>query len=107
MKCKETEKLIPLFLEDELEDEDLGEFMDHIEKCEECKEELTIQFLVLEGVARLEKGNVFDLQRELKIRMEEAEHGMRSRENMRLVLYALEGLILVALITLVLLIVIL
>lgn len=107
MKCKETEKLIPLFLEDELEDEDLGEFMDHIEKCEECKEELTIQFLVLEGVARLEKGNVFDLQRELKIRMEEAEHGMRSRENMRLILYALEGLILVALITLVLLIVIL
>lgn len=107
MKCKETEKLIPLFLEDELEDEDLGEFMDHIEKCEECKEELTIQFLVLEGVARLEKGNVFDLQRELKIRMEEAEHGMRSRENMRLVLYALEGWILVALITLVLLIVIL
>lgn len=105
MKCKEAEKLIPLFLDDELEDEDLKEFMDHIEKCEECKEELTIQFLVSEGVARLETGNVFDLQKELKMRMEDADHGMKSRENMRFVLYALEGLVAVALITLVLLIV--
>lgn len=105
MKCKEAEKLIPLFLDDELEDEELREFMDHVEKCEECKEELTIQFLVSEGVARLETGNVFDLQKELKMRMEDADHGMKSRENMRFVLYALEGLVAVALITLVLLII--
>ena len=105
MNCKETEKLIPLFLDDELEDEELREFMEHIEKCEECKEELTIQFLVLEGVARLETGNVFDLQKELKIRLFDADHGMKSRENMRWVLYALEGLVGVALITLVLLLI--
>lgn len=105
MKCKEAEKLIPLFLDDELENEDLREFMDHIEKCEACKEELTIQFLVLEGVARLETGNVFDLQKELKIRIEDAEHGLKTRENMQWVLYALEGLVAVALITLVLLII--
>lgn len=105
MKCKEAEKLIPLFLDDELENEDLREFMDHIEKCEACKEELTIQFLVLEGVARLETGNVFDLQKELKMRIEDAEHGLKTRENMQWVLYALEGLVAVALITLVLLII--
>ena len=105
MKCKEAEKLIPLFLDDELEDEDLREFMDHVEKCEECKEELTIQFLVLEGVARLETGNVFDLQKELKIRLDDADHGMKSRENMRWVLYALEGLVGVALLTLILLLI--
>ena len=105
MKCKEAEKLIFLFLEDELEDEDLREFMDHVEKCEECKEELTIQFLVLEGVARLETGNVFDLQKELKIRLSDADHGIRSRENMRWVLYALEGLVAVAVITLILLLI--
>jgi len=105
MKCKETEKLIPLFLNDELEDEELREFMEHIEKCEECKEELTIQFLVSEGVARLETGNVFDLQKELKVRLSDADHGLKSRENMRWVLYALEGLVAVAVITLVLLLI--
>ena len=40
MKCKEAEKLIPLFLDEDLENEDLREFMEHIEKWEECKEEL-------------------------------------------------------------------
>ena len=49
MTCKETEKMIPLFLKDELETEELREFMEHIESCEDCKEELTIQFLVTEG----------------------------------------------------------
>ena len=67
MTCKDAEKMIPLFLEDDLEMDDLRKFMEHIDNCEECKEELTIQFLVLEGMARLESGNVFDLQMNLSI----------------------------------------
>ena len=61
MTCKEIEKIIPSFLNDDLDTDDLREFMDHIVNCEECMEELSIQFLVLEGMARLESGNVFDL----------------------------------------------
>ena len=64
MTCKETEKLIPAFLQDELDTEELREFMEHIEECGECREELTIPFLVTEGMARLEEGNVFALQNE-------------------------------------------
>lgn len=105
MKCKEAEKLIPLFLDEDLENEDLREFMEHIEKCEECKEELTIQFLVLEGVARLETGNVFDLQKELKMRMDDSEHSLKTRENMQWVLYALEGLVGVAVLAIILLLI--
>lgn len=101
MKCKEVEKLIPLFLEDELDTEDLRDFMEHIETCGECKEELSIQFLVSEGMARLESGNVFNLQNELKARMENAEHTLRFRESMQWLLYALEGLVAVAAIALV------
>lgn len=101
MNCKEAEKMIPLFLEDDLDTEDLREFMEHIEKCEECKEELSIQFLVSEGMARLETGNVFDLQNELKAQIENAEHTLKFRESMQWLLYALEGLVAVALITLI------
>lgn len=101
MTCKEAEKLIPLFLKDELDTDDLREFMEHVDKCEECKEELSIQFLVLEGMARLEYGNVFDLQNELKTRMEEAGHILKLRESMQWLLYALEGLVGVAVITLI------
>ena len=101
MACKEIEKMIPLFLSDDLDTEDLREFMEHIEKCGECKEELSIQFLVLEGMSRLELGNVFDLQNELKYRMENAGHTLKLRESMQWVLYAMEGLVAVAAITLV------
>ena len=101
MTCKEAEKLIPLLLKDELDTDDLREFMEHVDKCEECTEELSIQFLVLEGMARLESGNVFDLQIELKTRMEEAGHILKLRESMQWLLYALEGLVGVAVITLI------
>ena len=56
-------------------------------------EELTIQFLVLEGLSRLEAGNVFDLKNELDFRMDEAEHALWRRENMQRFLYLLEGLV--------------
>ena len=101
MTCKETEKLIPLFLMDDLNTDDLREFMEHIDECDDCKEELTIQFLVTEGMMRLESGNVFDLQNELKFRMDKAEHTLKVRESMQWFLYALEGLVGVALITLI------
>ena len=101
MTCKETEKLIPLFLMDDLNTDDLREFMEHIDECDDCKEELTIQFLVTEGMIRLESGNVFDLQNELKARMDKAEHTLKVRENMQWFLYALEGLVGVEIITLI------
>lgn len=101
MTCKETEKLIPPFLQDDLDTEDLREFMEHIDQCDDCREELTIQFLVTEGMVRLEAGNVFDLQSELKYRMDEAEHMLKVRESMQWFLYALEGLVGVAVITLI------
>lgn len=101
MNCKEIEKMIPAFLSDELDTEDLHDFIEHIEKCGECKEELSIQFLVLEGMARLETGNVFDLQNELAARIENAEHTLKVRENMKWLLYMLEGLVVVLLITLI------
>lgn len=107
MTCKEVEKMIPLFLGDDLDTEDLQEFMHHITECEECKEELSIQFLVSEGMARLEAGSVFDLQNELKAQMDAAEHSLKIRENMKWVLFALEGLTAVLVITLVLLIILL
>jgi len=107
MNCKEIEKLIPAFLEDELDTEDLHEFMEHIEKCDDCKEELSIQFLVSEGMARLETGNVFDLQNELEAQIDNAEHNLKTRENMKWLLFMLEGFVVVLLITLIALLILL
>ena len=71
MDCKEFERLIPNYIDDKLDHQSLNLFSEHMEHCENCKEELVIQFLVTEGIQRLEDGNVFDLQGELNERLEE------------------------------------
>lgn len=107
MICKDIENMIPAFLADDLDTDDLRDFMEHVDSCEECMEELSIQFLVLEGLARLEAGNVFDLQNELKARIEEAEHSLKRREGMQGLLYILESLVVIAAITLIALLLVL
>lgn len=71
MECREFERLIPGFLKRKLDYPTLKRFYEHRESCEECREELAIQFLVAEGIQRLEDGNAFDLQSELGQRLEE------------------------------------
>lgn len=65
--------MIPAFIADELSYEELERFMEHIETCESCKEELSIQFLVEVGLNSLEAGDTFALQQELNMALDEAE----------------------------------
>lgn len=77
MSCKEFERLIPEFLSGRMDYQSLMQFSEHMEGCKDCEEELVIQFLVSEGMQRLEEGNAFDLQRELQERLNEAERKIR------------------------------
>ncbi|MCM1569271.1 MAG: zf-HC2 domain-containing protein [Roseburia sp.] len=73
MNCKEFEKRIPDFIKQKMDYETLKEFDGHMSSCERCKEELTIQFLVTEGMQRLEEGDAFDLYKELEARLLDAK----------------------------------
>ena len=90
MNCKDTEKKIPYFLQDELDGSQLEEFVRHVESCSECKEELSIQFLVAEGLESLENGNNFNLQRELLLKLGEARHRVSIHRILWYVLLCLE-----------------
>lgn len=98
MNCKEAEKKIPYFLQDELDGRMLAEFVEHIENCPECKEELSIQFLVAEGMERLEEGNNFNLQEALFIKMQNAWHRVKINRTLRYTLICLETAVATAII---------
>ena len=72
LQCLRATKMIPAFIDGELSYKELEQFMEHMDECESCKEELSIQFLVEVGLNSLEAGNTFDLQQELNIALEEA-----------------------------------
>lgn len=98
MNCKETEKNITPFLQEELIGSDLEEFVEHIENCPECMEELAIQFLVTEGMDQLESGDSFNLQGALAQKVARAKRSMRVRWSLQKVLYSLEAAVVLAII---------
>ena len=98
MNCKDAEKKIPYFLQDELDGSKLEEFLEHMENCPECKEELSIQFLVAEGLERLEKGNNFNLQKELLMKLEDADHYVSLHRTLWHILICLEVAVALAII---------
>ncbi len=78
---QEFEQNIPGFLEDELSNEDLEEFLDHYDSCRECRDELSIRYLIETGLARLETGEPFNLQKELDIYVRAEKAKLRRRQR--------------------------
>ncbi len=90
MTCKDIEKLIPQFLDDDLDNRDLADFLHHVDTCSECREELTIQFLVRVGMKRLEDGNTFNLNKELSVLLSDARKRLHVRRYLVLFSYVLQ-----------------
>lgn len=81
MDCKQFEHLISDFIQQEMDYRTLSKFINHIENCPKCKEELVIQFLITEGMVRLEEGSAFDLNKELELRIQESTRKIKSHNR--------------------------
>lgn len=81
MTCKEFEKIIPEYMQKKLDFMMEKQFMEHLHACPTCKEELNIQFLVEEGLVRLEDGSAFDLHKEIKALLAESDKKVRVHEK--------------------------
>lgn len=107
MDCKETNKKISDFLNHELSSRELRGFMEHISHCDDCREELSIQFLLQEGMARLEEGNTLDLQNELERLLEDAEKRILLRKWLHYFVYGIEVLAILTILTIIILVIVL
>ena len=65
LQCMECEKKIKPFIDRKLDYKDTLDFVNHISSCEKCKEEFSIEFLVVNGLKKLDSAEAFDLQKEL------------------------------------------
>ena len=54
MTCKEAEQMIMPYINDELDDKELGSFLEHVENCASCYEELEIYYTLYAGLAQLD-----------------------------------------------------
>ncbi|MCQ2080013.1 MAG: zf-HC2 domain-containing protein [Lachnospiraceae bacterium] len=95
MKCKQALKMIPKFMNDRLDFDEMKEFIEHVEGCPECKEELTIEILVEEGLNSLESGVLFDLQDEYNRKLNVAQKEIKSNESLLRFYHMMIGLVIV------------
>lgn len=105
MDCKEIQKMIPRFIQDDLENKELRAFVEHINQCGECREELDIQYLVAEGMQRLEKGSTFDLQNELAIKLHRASRRIRDRRRVLWFMCGMETIAILAVVVMTVLVI--
>ena len=55
MTCLEAEKLVIPYINDRLSIAELEDFMEHIEMCGNCREELEIHYMVDIGLKKLDE----------------------------------------------------
>ena len=55
MDCVAFNRDIEAFIAEELDDETLNAFLNHLAVCPSCAEELEINYIVHEGIARMDK----------------------------------------------------
>lgn len=54
MECKEVQKLVTKYISKEIEDKELAQFLEHIETCKECYEELEINYTIFSALMQLD-----------------------------------------------------
>lgn len=90
MDCKKAERSITQFVHDKMDKNEIEKFVRHIYECESCKEELSIQYLIAEGMSRLEEGETFALQEELDAKLEQMLRMAVLRKWIKRLFYLLE-----------------
>lgn len=61
INCISCEKMITGYLKNNLSIYDVDMMLEHVKKCDSCMEELTIQFLVTEGLSSVEESGNYNL----------------------------------------------
>lgn len=83
MNCRETQRMIRPFLKNKLSQQDRHEFIMHVRSCKECMDELSLEFIVTEGVNLLDEDSSIDLNEELNRILDLGNHRNHVRRHMR------------------------
>lgn len=104
MTCQEVERMVTPYINDELSGDELEAFLDHIDGCKNCQEELEIYFMVDVGLRQLDQGSgTFDIAGALERKIEDSYGKVSRMWALRTFKYAANTLSAMALIVTILL----
>lgn len=84
MDCKEAQALIPAYVNETIPQNRILEFIEHVRKCPQCKEELEIYYITFVALKKLDEDDTsYDLKGMLEKDMEEKEQWVKRKRNIR------------------------
>ena len=86
MDCRTVRSLIHLYMDNQLPSEQLEPFIRHIQSCSDCYEELEINYIMLEGMRRLEAGDqiAVNFQKELSAKLKKQLSRIQRQKRTRI-----------------------
>ena len=103
MTCKDFSDMLPGFFGDRLDTASLTAFLDHYDHCEDCREELEIQYLVDKAFLEEDVSDEINLHRDLPAFIEKERMLLHSRMKLRNIAAVIETVTITAVILTVLL----
>ncbi len=98
MDCRTAEQNITRFIQKELSDEETEEFLNHIRSCEECRQEMEMNYLFVEGMRLLDsKSDDFDVRGTMDRAVRAAWQHLRAVRVMKIARYSMTTLVLMSL----------
>ena len=91
MDCVSFRKHINAYLADELTDEELNDFLIHLESCPECRDELEINYIVIEGLNILdEERSDYDLSKAYNRTIKSSEQYLSFKKCLLVLCYVVD-----------------
>ena len=82
MNCNDFSSMVPAFLDDTLDNESLHAFLDHLDECKGCREELEIQYLVDRVFDEKSAGQEINLSKDLPAYIQREKNLLRNRQRL-------------------------
>lgn len=94
MTCKDAEKMVMPYINNLLGEEELEDFLYHVQSCESCREELEIYYILERGLRQLDADTdeIDDITGALEASIDMAQQKIRISYLRKIALYAVNTL---------------
>ena len=100
MDCYTAEQKITGFIQNELDDSETEAFLNHIRSCESCRSELETNYFIVEGLRMLDTdSDDFDVKGTMDRAIRSAYQRLRTARGWRIVLYSVNTLVFLSVIS--------
>lgn len=97
MLCKDAERLVIPYIRHELDDAVMEEFLEHIDSCENCKEELEIYYTVEAGIRQLDSdAERYNIKGDMEMDILVSRQRLYDLRMLRISRYAVDTLMIVS-----------